>query len=102
MCHALFAGIILGIASLLDSSMMIAPFEDACEVAEENRKSVASVACPLCGRCVPYPALTRRGVLSLAECDDCDIYFDAQSIGLDRLGGAGSLAHRATREQRCP
>lgn len=90
MCHAVSAGIILGIASLLDSSVMIAPFEDACEVAEENRKSVASVACPLCGRSVPYPVLTKRGALSLAECDDCDIYFDAQSIGRHKSHGLAS------------
>ena len=77
MFHAMFVGIVVGIAGLLDSSMMISTLDDACDVAQERRKPVASVACPLCGRYVPYPVQTKRGVLSLAECDHCDIYFDA-------------------------
>jgi hypothetical protein len=36
------------------------------------------VACPLCGRAVPYPGRAGDGSPALAECPDpsCDIYFD--------------------------
>ena len=36
----------------------------------------STVVCPHCGQSVPFPAATKDGDLSLAECDDCDIYFD--------------------------
>ncbi len=39
--------------------------------------SAADVACPLCGRAVERPARLRDGSLALAECDDCDLYFEA-------------------------
>jgi hypothetical protein len=34
--------------------------------------------CPFCGEQVPYPDRTRDGSSALAECQDCDIYFDVQ------------------------
>lgn len=36
------------------------------------------VACPFCGRAVPYPGRTHDGSTALAECvrPTCDVYFD--------------------------
>ncbi len=38
------------------------------------------VACPLCGRAVPHPVVVRGGSRSLAECADCDVYFEAEPV----------------------
>jgi hypothetical protein len=35
------------------------------------------VECPFCGRAVPYPGAAGGGAPALAECDGCDVYFDA-------------------------
>jgi hypothetical protein len=32
--------------------------------------------CPFCGQQVPYPGRARDGSNALAECTDCDVYFD--------------------------
>ena len=39
-------------------------------------------ACPLCGQAVPYPIMVRDGSLSLAECLDCDLYFEVEPVAL--------------------
>ena len=33
--------------------------------------------CPFCGRVIPYPGLAGDGSPAMAECDPCDVYFDA-------------------------
>ena len=32
--------------------------------------------CPFCGQQVPYPGRARDGSSALAECHDCDVYFE--------------------------
>jgi len=44
--------------------------------------SAAAVACPLCSRAVPHPPWLRDGSLALAECENCDIYFEAPARAL--------------------
>jgi hypothetical protein len=34
------------------------------------------VACPFCGRPVPYPGSAAAGSEPMAECEPCDVYFD--------------------------
>jgi hypothetical protein len=62
----------------------------------KSGSSVAAVACPLCGRAVPHPARLRDGSLALAECEDCDLYFEAPARALPErwqaTPGAGNAA----------
>jgi len=63
-------------------------FEAALPIRDHNAASArpstggageADFACPLCGRAVPHPPWLRDGSLALAECDDCDLYFEASA-----------------------
>jgi hypothetical protein len=36
------------------------------------------VHCPFCGQQVAYPGRASNGSAALAECDDCDVYFEFQ------------------------
>jgi len=44
----------------------------------EPEQIVLVLDCPFCRQPVPYPAPTRDGSETLAECDRCDIYFPFQ------------------------
>jgi hypothetical protein len=46
----------------------------------ESETTGPVVACPLSCRSVPYPVVVRDGSLSLAECADCDLYFEAKPV----------------------
>lgn len=68
-----------------------ARFDSALPIREHNGTSArpstgapiaADVACPLCGRAVPHPPWLRDGSLALAECEDCDLYFEAPARAL--------------------
>jgi hypothetical protein len=36
------------------------------------------VHCPFCRQAVPYPGRSRDGSAALAECADCDVYFECE------------------------
>ncbi len=48
------------------------------------------IACPHCGRAVSYPGRTRDGSMILAECLDCDLYFDVKPAAVTLAAPAGA------------
>jgi hypothetical protein len=57
------------------------------------------VNCPFCRVAVPYPGRSRDGSATLAECADCDVYFefadhDVFPASSRRLGDASPARHR--------
>ena len=49
------------------------------EIEPAARESEAALIldCPFCGRIIPYPGFASDGSPAMAECDACDVYFDA-------------------------
>jgi hypothetical protein len=80
--RAQFRGFLSG---LVDSSVLLLALQTPIDLAPASapalpRRPTAILAiCPRCGRSVPFPVRTRRGALTLAECDDCDLYFEVKA-----------------------
>jgi hypothetical protein len=68
-------------------------------VAEEIR---LVVHCPFCGEQVPYPGRTRDGSGALAECQDCDIYFDVQDNDVFPASSRAAESPSPTRRRYIP
>jgi hypothetical protein len=57
------------------------------------------VHCPFCRGAVPYPGRSRDGSATLAECADCDVYFefadrDVFPASSRRVAGPSPARHR--------
>ena len=82
-----FGGFLSG---LVDSSVLLLALQTPIDLAPASalpRRPTAILAiCPRCGRSVPFPVRTRRGALTLAECDDCDIYFEVEASSFEGNG----------------
>jgi hypothetical protein len=60
------------------------------------------VHCPFCGEQVPYPGRTRDGSGALAECQDCDIYFDVQDHDVFPASSRAAASPTPTRRRYIP
>ncbi len=65
--------------------------------AEDDLRLV--VHCPFCRRPVPYPGRCRDGSRAMAECADCDVYFEFEDRDVfparaRRLAGTSTARHR--------
>jgi hypothetical protein len=69
-----------GLTGLLDSAVLLLALQMPSALVADGMARMATVECPHCGQSVPYPSRARDGSLTLAECDDCDIYFDVESV----------------------
>ena len=70
-----------GLARWLESSIMLLALTNPATLVDRDEEQAGlAVTCPHCGRSVPFPARTRTGALCLAECEECDIYFEAEDV----------------------
>src|SRR5262249_13612827 len=60
------------------------------------------VHCPFCCEPVPYPGRARDGSGALAECQDCDIYFDVQDHDVFPASSRAAESSAPTRRRYIP
>jgi hypothetical protein len=92
MIHLQIATVILCVASVLDSRIPSHAYNLVDDLVETEAGAPAYpvMACPLCGQEVPTPEPSHDGSPVLAECDDCDIYFDVPSSRRRQMPNPGS------------
>jgi transcription elongation factor Elf1 len=56
--------------------------ETAGDLPADERDVDGGVICPLCGRSVPAPIVVRSGARALAECEECDLYFEVRPAAM--------------------
>ena len=60
------------------------------------------VHCPFCRGQVPYPGRSRDGSAVLAECADCDVYFEADDRDVFPASARRVAAHSPVRHRYIP
>ncbi len=90
------------IARITGESLPYAHFSRDREIADQEdgqkpENGTLVVDCPFCGRTVLYPGLAGDGARLLAECEQCDIYFEIDIKEVYTL----STDHRACDANEC-